>query len=568
MRAFLVVSICSLLAGCASGAPKGEGRGPAQAEVEKPVIKYFSYKNKVTTEVIDSERWQGTRGGFSPGGRFDYLMKIYSASTRTKSRSGQRHTACFDGRADHVIQAFFDKNNPNHHIRSVQETVPRTQASTDQQMLGVAFTAELSKGQKREMFFRLPACSAGKMGMEPANGEAVEPGFNESAATQAPSVPESILKGANIPHQLYGFKMFDTVANPQQKKLPSFKLKTDFKDALPSDKDRPWRGLDVRSPQGAWELAVLSQKYAYENMVNQSKDPNFNLIAQNNKERYWCHMPWMNVGPKAREGVHGLTKERDLKPSPFMSLFRAASPGTDWGVAFYNSFGCKTIADIFGDAANPKPSPEFNRTNFTDGTFVAKFLFTSADFPAIKDAFTWDANVSGVGENNRSVRPVRHIQMDVAIRDSAIRGVKRELNDWIMITYYYDPNYDFDKEYKAATGKENPLKELKNLPEGFKKMRPMGIQTGFDVPETGDSMIFAGAETNGVGGRLNGPADNPESSCLSCHGVAGTAIKSVPGFLKNEEFLSQSAGHLDFSQQVSEARRNLETYIKTQAGEN
>lgn len=91
-------------------------------------------------------------------------------------------------------------------------------------------------------------------------------------------------------------------------------------------------------------------------------------------------------------------------------------------------------------------------------------------------------------------------------------------------------------------------------------MRPMGIQTGFDSPETGDTVIFPGAYANGSGGRLNGPADNPRSSCMGCHGAAGTSARMVPGFLSMKMFAPhQNEPMLEFNQQLALAKSNIET---------
>ena len=84
----------------------------------------------------------------------------------------------------------------------------------------------------------------------------------------------------------------------------------------------------------------------------------------------------------------------------------------------------------------------------------------------------------------------------------------------------------------------------------------MGVQYGFGER---DGIIFHGVQTNGVGGRLNGPADNPKGSCLGCHGTSGLDGKAmVPGFLSNKEWLPKTK-HLDFSQQFALGKRNFET---------
>ena len=160
------------------------------------------------------------------------------------------------------------------------------------------------------------------------------------------------------------------------------------------------------------------------------------------------------------------------------------------------------------------------------------------------------SNVALPKQTSRSVRDVRHVQMDIAVRDSTLKGIIHEHNDWMMTTYYYDKSY--------TAGPDSPLRRVQNLPEELLHMRPIGVQVGF---EPKDSIIFKGSQTNQVSGQLNGPADNPKSSCLGCHGTAGTKIPMAPGTMKNTDYTGKvrNSTHLDFSQQVALAKRNYET---------
>ena len=59
---------------------------------------------------------------------------------------------------------------------------------------------------------------------------------------------------------------------------------------------------------------------------------------------------------------------------------------------------------------------------------------------------------------------------------------------------------------------------------------------------------------------LNGPADNPTASCLSCHGAAGTTTRMVPGVRDFAHYRAiRAKGTLDFSMQLAFAKRNYET---------
>ena len=531
-------------------------RSPAGELNTEPVLKYITYRgDQPVTESISVERWRGKNGGFSAGGRAEYLRKFYFANTRDRSNSGLRHVACFEGLAQDVKEAFFGVHHPDNRIDQIleKEKVPGVSASQDGKMLGIAFSAQGRSGGKSTFHFRLAHCHSGKSTM--VSSESTD----EVAAQVLPELDSSDRIPAAVEN---GFQISDQPKIPTNLKLPRFQLKADYHRARFKETDRPWKGMDIRNEDDAFKFAVLLQKYFYEGMANQDPSNNdMNFIAQKSK-RYWCHMPWLNVGPSGREGIHGLTKERDLYPSPTMKLYSQATPGTDWGVGYYNALGCQTIGKMFGSDSSPKAVPDFTYSPYPDGTVSAKILFTTADFPTLEGAYTWNANVSKVGSNSRSVRTVRHLQMDIAVKDSTVVGTNAAVNHWVMLTYYYDPSYDADAEYQRRFGVESPLSGIRNLPLGLKKMRPMGTQPGMGAPNTGDTILFAGAETNNPTGRLNGPADNPKSSCMSCHGVAGTSLSMVPGFVNSNDYRPYVGRSLDFSHQAALAKGNYETSLK------
>lgn len=556
---------------------------------ESPRLVYITYakSGQASREEISSDRWNGQNDGFSDSSREHYLKMLYFANTRKVSLKGIRHAACFEGSAQKVSQAFFEpKNNQglqNGRISHISTGFVETKSSSDGRLLGISFEHE--DENLRTASFRMFNCNAGKgtisddagpvlgpqaylMYKKPSRGIASDQDRNLVAAGKAFEPKPFDLN--------YGFRMLDKTEDPKTKRR--FATRGDFHKAPAKPvseeaqlAETPWKGLKIRSELPArtpnqiesLKLALMAQKYFYENMANQSPNPDDNFIADKNTDRYWCHMPWMHVGNTGREAIHGLTQERDMKKSATIPTFANATAGSNWGVAYFNAPGCRTLNQVFGNSINPLPKPDFTKGQFENGTLIAKILFTTANFPAIKGAFTWNANVSEPGSSIRRIKPVRHIQMDIAIRDSSIQGVSANLSDWLMIGYYYDPDYDYDKEIKPLLNMENPLKEIPGLPKAFFKMRPAGVQTGFDTPEMGDTVVFPGAYTNGLAGRLNGPADNPKSSCMSCHGTAGISASMVPGFL-TEKMFNPFVGKmtLDFNLQLALARSNYETEMK------
>jgi hypothetical protein len=543
-------------------------------------LHYITYDGLTpVAHPISLPRWQGDQGGFSEGGRFDFLVKFFSANTREYSNSGLKHHACFIGSGAQVAQKYFGSGNTRNRVRGIAEGFAKATSSKDGMMIGVQFVARNSNGESKSYHFRMPNCLAGKtpihgriesseVSWRKAGKESVFAldGYGvqlEQVAFEAP-YSSTERSPAVAGSEENGFGINDRIKPGQGAGLPVFKLRSDYQNA-PSTEDRPWKGIDIRTKAGAAQLALVLQKYVYEGMATQDlARPDNNFVAEKSP-RYWCHMPWMNVGRAQREAIHGLTMERDLAPSPGIDLFREAQPGTSWGIGFYNAVGCKTIGNVFGSSNQPKKLADWKQAKFADGTVTYKILFTTSPTPFFKEhGLTWKANVSEVGSTSRNVRDVYHIQMDIAVRDSSILGTRPEYGHWVMTTYYLDPNYDLDQEFKELLGpKGNPVRTLKGLPGGLLKMRPQGIQAGFDLPSRGDTVLLGSAQTNGRDQRLNGPADNPASSCLGCHGTAGTKSKMSPGYLNHADWVKGSAaGTLDFSQQLALAKRNIETKSK------
>lgn len=563
----IVVGVVATLLSCTQNRKVDSAfeRGPAQQvdgiTKDQPTLIYTGYgkdgigKNTEISEV----RWTGRQGGFDTGGREDYLMKMYYASTVGISRKGLAHSICFLGSAQEIQQTFFS-NSSETAIRNVEEGV-KTRASQDGRVLGLRFS-HLENGKKKNLFFRMSNCNSGK---SVVSGIA-KPGDAAGGGRAVPAKPEApVVEDIPVTDPRYGFTIFHKVKDLDKKKYPEFVLRADY-DKAPKENDaKPWAGLDLRDEKQALKFTLMVQKYFYENMANQSKNNDFNFIASKNKDRYWCHMPWMHTGVAGREAVHGLTQERDLIPSFQITPFKNATSGTNWGVAYFNGTGCRGIGEVFGTAKAPKAKPDFSRPEyFEDGTVITKILFTTANFPDLAGAYTWNAHVNEVGSTERMIKPVRHIQMDIAVKDSSLKGVNVLLKNWAMAGFYFDPTYDYDKDLKEFLDNEpNPLASIPNLPKELLKMRPMGVQTGFDSPEYGkDTITFNKAETNGLKGRLNGPADNPKTSCLGCHGAAGTQARMVPGFLSMKMYEPfKSVPALDFNQQLALAKANYETAI-------
>lgn len=507
-----------------------------------PQIQYLTYRGDTPqVERVDLARW---RDRFSDGGRYDYLLKFYFANTRDVSNSGLKHAACFEGDAGQLARGFFDEKLS---IRNLVGDVIAT-PSSDGFLIGFQFQVRDPQSKKlRDAHFRLPNCSSSGKAEVISDSELAGRPQRDPDSAGASRAPASAEEEA-------GFKILDVVTGSTS--VPKFEMRTDFERASMGPNDRPWKGMDISTEEGAFKFSELVQAYFYEDMANQNRNPDLNFVAKQNSKRFWCHMPWLNVGNAGREALHGMTMERDLQPS---TMYPNAPAGSDWGIGYYNAAGCKTLGQIFGSPSSGiKAVPAWDKTRFEDGAMSVKILFTTADFEQLKGTFTWTANVSLPKKTARKPQPVRHVQMDIAVIDSTLKGVNASNRNWVMTSYYYDPTY--------TASPESPLRRIANLPEGFLHMRPFGTQVGF---EKKDSIIFTGAKTNQIDGRLNGPADNPKSTCLGCHATAGTSVPMAPGIMSNADFQAKvlrPGKHLDYSQQVALAKRNYETRFRSRAG--
>lgn len=552
-----------IAASCVRPMPAPEATRRVASQDSAPALVYLAYDSENrhrAPEVIDLNRWQNE---FKPKKRVEYLVKFYNADLMYPPKHDEPHEACFRGSAVEVARSFFNENDKNDSLSPKKLAVPKARYSSDRLMLGVSFDDPKTK---HHYHFRLSECDAGK---SPLLGEAavVASAFIRRAIASAttpanpPAVPAATIQE--------GFKVLDTSFSPTAHPgLPVFSLKDDYNlaQSSPGMEDLPWRGAgltNITTLKDAVSLALLLQKYFYEGMANQnSANPDMNFIAANDTRRYWCNMPWQNLGSYGREAVHGLTRERNLIPSPQMDEFKSPPAGTDWGVGYFNAPACTTVGAVFGTPTNAVSPPNFGNAVFPEGSVAAKILFTTGDFPAIHNSYTWQANVTGAGQSTRSVQAVRHMQLDISIKDSSLPGANAQLSNWTMVTFYYDESYNYDTEYKALLGgADNPLSTIDNLPPALLKMRPMGIQWGTGQTETllFTNPLFPIGQTNGFQGRLNGPADNPQGSCMSCHATSGTTVAISPGFMSDADYLSNHDGSLDFSQQFALAKRNFET---------
>lgn len=274
---------------------------------------------------------------------------------------------------------------------------------------------------------------------------------------------------------------------------PVFRLKQDYPATLPPAGSRPWLSFDFRTQPNDYLKAVLD--YGLEG----NKEVDF--VVQNNTVRGWYHAPWMHVGAAGREFVRGLTRERSSRPGELAPT----QTGTfeNWAVSVYNPRGGYTLGRVWANPDAPNPSA----AKFPIGAVSIKLIFTEApvaQVPYLAGSVEWQADINRT--RNTSARPtLRLLQVDVAVRDSRAAST----TGWVFGTFVYDGNAP------GATP--------------WDKLVPVGLMWGNDPTRVGTTQALLQTKLNaglqipqhlGFEKRLNGPVDNPRSSCLSCHSTA------------------------------------------------
>lgn len=316
-----------------------------------------------------------------------------------------------------------------------------------------------------------------------------------------------------------------------------FELSQDYPKTL-KEENYPWLKIDFKKNPEEYMKAVL--QYSLEGNIE------VNFKGQDNKIRKWFHAPWLHDDGRyaptgeyignGREYTHGLTRERSTPKFEIHTLQDVELES--WAVGMYNAPGGYAIGQVWNSpAANPNPE----KANFPEGTVSCKLLFTDGTVdkvPFLKNTLEWTANIypcnptaSSCTNKKRINRTVRLLQIDISIKDKRATDT-----GWVFGTFMYDAS--------------NPGKTV------WERMVPVGLSWGDDVKVTTDlnkdgafinkdikeSYINASLieikdkqykdeaymRYHGLGGRLNGPVDNPVSSCISCHGQAGVNAKGVP----------------------------------------
>lgn len=324
-------------------------------------------------------------------------------------------------------------------------------------------------------------------------------GVSSFARQQPAPVPEGMCGRFNIARST----AFNTAASPI-----AFPWRRDLPTTAGPATGHAWDG---KAPQDwrAYMDAFLSEVRAGGLTIENGK-------ASMKADAEWWVTPWMDYGDNGREKNFGLTKER--KPGPGDLAPGSGTGRQVWAVGFYNRDGARALGEVFADPCNPQiPATGFS---LPEGSASFKLLFTTAtgdDVAYLAGSPEVMAFVDSAG--GRTEQAVRLLQMDIAVRDSS------SPTGWVMGTYIW----------------QGPRKG-----DGlFDNLVPVGLMWGNDgaaaasprdampiLTETRLNPDLAGVVWRGPGqtwderpwpgfqGRLNGPADNMISTCMSCHALA------------------------------------------------
>ncbi len=351
-------------------------------------------------------------------------------------------------------------------------------------------------------------------------------------------LPAAFQKTAEPTRSGHRYPDFGYLPAPQQYEGRVFKLSQDYPTALPAGGDVPeiaTRDFDAITKD--WRTYLLDVRaYCFRGNIR-GHDVEDDWQVEHNTENHWYHMPWQHYGPTGREGIHGLTKEAPVQPQQ-LAESQTYTGGQTYAVGFYNTFGGYTIGEVWKD--HEHPAKDLKKIEFPVGTVVCKVLFVDIppdQVPSLNPALIWHGYITeNFTSTDRSIRRLSLIQMDIMVR---VRDA-RAPTGWVFGTFQYNG--------KRPGARPQP---------SWDNLVPVGLQWGNDPEITTDTSNPTPKETIinkqlkqsvinpdanelppthlGWNGRLNGPVDNPRSSCMSCHLTAESPQRSQisPLFEKN-----------------------------------
>lgn len=318
------------------------------------------------------------------------------------------------------------------------------------------------------------------------------------------------------------FPDFGYMLSPKDYNGRVFELSDNFPKDLPEQDEAVKKILSIDFKTNWEEYLLAVQEYAFKG--NASTDYEDAFFLEDNTERQWFHVPWQHWGSTGREGFHGLTQEGPVAIQ--MLAQTQTSKSHAYAVGFYNDLGGYTIGDVW-----PSGTPNYSNlrnSGFPEGTIVAKLLFVpleSNEVPYLKNPVSWNAYIyesdipgnTSTDKKARKQHKVNVIQMDIMVKDP--RAI--ETGGWVFGTFVYNGDlgnenrwynlmpvgimWGNDPDNKMSEYNLTPTKTIINS-----NLKETIINPSSDLPPM----------HLGWNSRLNGPVDNGQSSCFSCHSTA------------------------------------------------
>lgn len=327
--------------------------------------------------------------------------------------------------------------------------------------------------------------------------------FCQSAYAQYSGPESSFSRACNLANRAF---CDATMSPPHSWTGNIFRLSQNYPKGIPADR-QPWRRFDPLTQQAEYLQAVLY--YFFEGHIARTYEQSFDPFR--NPVRTWYHAPWQDFGVNGREFVHGLTRERTSEPGELHPSQKKS--WHNYAVGLYNAHGGYTIGKVWENRTAPDPKAGV----FSDGTVAAKLLFTTApisEVPYLRGSPEWTAYVYAMPNapkpypqlgDKRVLMKLRLLQIDIAVKDSRVKST----TGWVFGTFVYGGGLN------SRNG------------QGWGNVYPVGAIWGNDPDFNGAGRLKETWINNdvtmphvGLQGRLNGPVDNPSSSCISCHSTA------------------------------------------------
>ncbi len=297
--------------------------------------------------------------------------------------------------------------------------------------------------------------------------------------------------------------------------------------------------VDFKQDWRAYLMAV--RDYVFEGNINHPGGYENDFFLEDNPVRHWYHVPWQHWGTTGREGYHGLTQEGPV--SVQMLAPQQLRETHAYAVGFYNDLGGYTIGRVWADPERPNVGAMRNGHGFPIGTVVAKVLFvtyTAAEVPYLKNPLAWNAYVYSADTadaaldpaSSRVTAPVNLIQMDIMVRDPRAEST----GGWVFGNFIYNGNMNHANRWENLTplgiewGNDPKVRvNLSNPTPTETKTNPALTETIINPDPKELPPVHLG-----WGYRLNGPVDDPRSSCMSCHSTAEyPEISAILPFINN-----------------------------------